>query len=321
MHAPIQISLPTSFMVGPVNTYLLKEPEPILIDCGLKWSASQHTLRDGLAEHGLALSDIRRVVITHAHVDHIGAAGWLAGESGAEIWVSELVQAWATDVRDRWAERTAFIRGVLDKTGMAKEEQRGVMRYFRSIPELWDGVPTEQVRTFAKDGELEMGGGAWQVLHLPGHAAHQTGFWNAEHGWLFSADCLLPRTPVPVIEVDSADPTRRSPGLPLHIQSLKRLADLPVTCVYPGHGDPFDNHRALIRGQIERIHQRKEQCFALIQNGHATLPALTESMYGHYPPAGRFTGMSTVIGYLDLLKIEDRVTEYEVDGVWHYATN
>jgi glyoxylase-like metal-dependent hydrolase (beta-lactamase superfamily II) len=319
MQPPIQIELPTPFMVGPVNTFLLKEPEPILIDCGLKVPICQEALVTGLAEHGLQLSDIRRIVITHAHVDHMGTAGWICEQGDAEIWVSDLVYAWAVDIKEKWEERVAFMSGIMAKTGLSAEDQANVLRYFRSVPALWDSVPAERVRTFALDGKLEMGGGSWEVLHLPGHATHQTGFWNAENGWLFSADCLLPRTPVPVIEFDIDDPTKRSLGLPLHLDSLARLAALPVNCVLPGHGEPFSNHHALITKQTARIHERKEQCYALVAAGVETLPLLTDKMYGHYPAAGRFTGLSTIIGYLDLLRAETRVRESEIDGIWHYT--
>lgn len=318
MQAPIHIELPTPFMVGPVNTFLLKEPEPILIDCGLNIAMTHDALTTGLAEHDLQLSDIKRIVITHAHVDHMGAANWICQHSDAEVWVSDLVYDWAADLKEKWEERVAFMEGIIAKTGLSAESQQGVLRYFRSVPELWDSVPVDRLRTFAIDDVLEMGGGHWEVLHLSGHATHQTGFWNAENGWLFSADCLLPRTPVPVIEFDQDDPTKRSLGLPLHIKSLEKLAELPVNCVYPGHGEPFGNHREVIFGQIGRIHKRKEQCYELVAAGLTTLPQLTDKMYGHYPPAGRFTGLSTIVGYLDLLRAENRVTESEIDGTWVY---
>ncbi len=318
MQAPIHIELPTPFMVGPVNTFLLKVPEPVLVDCGLNVPMTHEALTAGLAEHGLHVSDIKRVVITHAHVDHIGAANWICQQSDAEVWVSDLVYEWAVDIKEKWEERVEFMKQIVAKTGLSAEAQHNVLRYFRSVPDLWDSVPADRVRTFALDARLELGGSEWEVIHLPGHSTHQTGFWNAENGWLFSADCLLHRTPVPVIEFDPADPTKRSLGLPLHIESLQRLAELPVNCVYPGHGVPFCEHRAMIEGQIGRIHKRKEQCYDLIAAGIDTLPALTDKLYSHYPAAGRFTGLSTIVGYLDLLRAENRIIETEHDGVWHY---
>ncbi len=319
MRSPIHIELPTPFMVGPVNTFLLKQDEPVLIDCGLNLPMTHDALTAGLAQHDLQVSDIKHIVITHAHVDHMGAANWICERSDAEVWVSDLVYDWAIDITEMWEDRVGFMSEIVAKTGLSAEDQQNVLSYFRSVPELWDSVPSERLRKFSLDDVLEMGGGQWQVLHLPGHATHQTGFWNAENGWLFSADCLLPRTPVPVIEFDQDVPTQRSLGLPLHLKSLERLAALPVNCVFPGHGEPFGDHRGVIASQIGRIQRRKEQCFDHVAAGVDTLPALTDKMYGHYPSAGRFTGLSTIVGYLDLLRAENRVVENEVDGVWHYS--
>lgn len=319
MQRPIYIHLPTPFMVGSVNTFLLREPEPTLIDCGLNIPMAHEALEAGLARQGLKVSDIRRIVITHAHVDHMGAANWISERSDAEVWVSDLVHAWAVDLQEKWEERVTFMEGIVAKTGLPDEDQQSVLRYFNSVPELWGSVPKERLQTFALDDTLEMGGGKWDVLHLPGHATHQTGFWNAKNGWLFSADCLLHRTPVPVIEFDNDDPTKRSMGLPLHLKSLERLDDLPVNWVYPGHGKPFRHHQRVIGRQIDRIHRRKEQCYDLVASGIETLPTLTDKMYPNTPPNGRFTGLSTIVGYLDLLQLENRVAQSEIDAVWHYT--
>jgi glyoxylase-like metal-dependent hydrolase (beta-lactamase superfamily II) len=58
-----------------IGVYLLTGPEPALIDCGPASCAS--TLVEKLAACGLALQDLRHVVLTHIHPDHAGAAGLL----------------------------------------------------------------------------------------------------------------------------------------------------------------------------------------------------------------------------------------------------
>ena len=82
---PVRIELPTDFAIGPVNAYLFTEPEPILIDTGVKSEASWAALMAGLAAHGLWVTDLQRVMITHPHVDHCGQAARLAAESGALV--------------------------------------------------------------------------------------------------------------------------------------------------------------------------------------------------------------------------------------------
>ena len=66
----ISISLPTPFYIGAVNVYLIKEDPITLIDTGPKTKEAIDALRTGLRSAGLAVSDIRRIVLTHAHEDH-----------------------------------------------------------------------------------------------------------------------------------------------------------------------------------------------------------------------------------------------------------
>ena len=70
----IPISLPTPFYIGPVNVYLIAEDPLTLIDTGPKTKEASEALREGLRRERLRVSDIRRIVLTHAHEDHCGLA-------------------------------------------------------------------------------------------------------------------------------------------------------------------------------------------------------------------------------------------------------
>lgn len=316
--APIRIELPTPFAVGPVNCFLLLDPEPTLIDCGMKIEMNQTALKAGLAQHGLTIADLKRIVITHAHVDHMGMAAWLCEQSDAMVWVSDLVEPWARDIETMWNRRIRIYRPILNKIGLDETMQKGIVGYMRSVPNHWDSIPDERLMIFDHEGELEMGGMSWEVLHLPGHTIHQSGFYQREMGWLISADCLLHRTPVPILEHNPDNPTERNIGFPIHLQSLNRINRLDIQIAFPGHGKLIHDHRALIAKQFARIEQRKSECEMLIKAGNHTLPVITDVMYGHYPPSAKFTGLSTILGYTDLLIAEGKIEQVEKNGIWHY---
>ena len=318
MREPIRIEIPTPFPVGPVNCYLFLEPEPTLVDCPVKTPDAIAALEAELADWELAIGDLRHVYVTHAHVDHMGLVGTICERSEATIHVNPYCFGWATDLERESEKRADFIVEVARKGGLSAEAIRRLHRMFSSMTTMWDNVPTQRVRVFQPDEIVEIGGLPWEVLYLPGHAVMQTGFYQAEQKWLLSADCLLHLTPVPVIERDLNNPAQRIRGLPIHLDSLARLEALEIESAYPGHGKVITDHRQLIAKQIERIHFRKEQCFDLIKEGRQTLSQMTEIMYSHYPPEARFTGLSMILGYVDLLSAENRITCREVAGVWHY---
>lgn len=128
---------------------------------------------------------------------------------------------------------------------------------------------------------------------------------------------LLARTPTPVVE--APPPGRpRVPALSLYLDSLSRVEALEIATVYPGHGAPFSDHRALIHRQQARIQQRKGECLDHVIQGASTLAELMTRMY---PIAGNrvnLAGLWMLVGYLDLLAAEGRIAWDDGDPVWRY---
>jgi glyoxylase-like metal-dependent hydrolase (beta-lactamase superfamily II) len=276
-------------------------------------------LQAGLAKQNLSPADIRRLVITHPHVDHFGQAARIAALSGGQVWVAELGVAWLIEPKRLFGLRADYYREhFLHQAGLPNEMAELVLAYFAQVAENITAVPAAVVQTFKVGEWLELGGASWQVLHMPGHASHQTCFYQPESRQFLSADMLLARTPTPIVERPLPNQSRQ-PSLPLFMQSLIRCEALDIDTVYPGHGEPFGNPRQLIQKQRDRIHQRKAEAYSLIQQGHHTAYALMNQMYAHYPPAFRFAGLWMLIGYLDLLEAEGVVVVETIDGVWHFV--
>jgi glyoxylase-like metal-dependent hydrolase (beta-lactamase superfamily II) len=315
---PTRLELPTDFAVGSVNAYLFTEPEPILIDTGVKSDASWAALETELAEHGLTVADLVRVVITHPHVDHFGQAGRIAAQSKAEILVSELGRSWVVDFPSMWEKRIAFYRDSFMKPiGFSAETVDLILGYMSSMVTVCDPVPAERVTAFRLDDTLQLGGMAWQVLHTPGHASHQTCFYQPQVRQLLSADMLMAKAPTPIVERPTRG-TKRVPTLPQFLESLALVESLEVDMVLPGHGRPFGDHRQVISRQRLRIQTRKSECLQLIAGGRSTLAELVDKMYPHLPPQFRFAGLWMLVGYLDLLKATGSIEEWMENGVWHY---
>ena len=84
----IPLSVPTPFYVGDVNVYLIKEDPLTLIDVGPKTAETEKVLREKLRRSSVELTDILRIVLTHAHEDHCGLARQVRDEAkNAEIFV------------------------------------------------------------------------------------------------------------------------------------------------------------------------------------------------------------------------------------------
>lgn len=317
---PVRIALPTGLQVGDVNVYLFPEPEPVLVDTGIRSQESWEALQFGLAAHDLRVDDLSRVIITHAHVDHYGQAGTITAHSDAYVWIADVGAPWLLAPEARWQRRLDYYRAeFLPRVGLPAETAEMIVLGMQTVAAQSDPIPAERVHTFAADGTLQLGGMAWQVLHTPGHASMQTCFYQPETRQLLSADHLLSVTPTPVVEAPPKGTRERAPALPQFLHSLERVEVLDVDTVYPGHGRPFDNHREVIARQRERIRQRTAECLHWIEAGVHTPAELLDKMYAHRPAQLRFAGLWMLIGYLDLLVADGAVERHTEDGVWRYC--
>jgi len=320
---PIRIELPTGMSFGPVNAYLFTQPEPILIDTGLKTDQSQAALTAALARHGLTAADLRCIVITHPHVDHCGLALQLAQTSQAEIWIADLGRPWLLDLPGHLLRRLDYYRDCFfPRWDFPAETNRSILTTLRQIATVCEAVPASYIRTFSVGDTLKLSGLPWQVLHAPGHAYAQTCFYQADSGQLLAADMLLAKAPAPVLEQPSPFVPAGKPPLAQFLDSLAMVEALDITQVYPGHGEPFRDHRQVIRQQRIRIKQRLNQTTELIAAGHNTVAALMTQMYPTESAQFNLAGLWMLTAYLDFLETNGGISStVNTNGVCYYQTS
>lgn len=310
LNQPHRIELPTIYGMQTVNAYLFLKPEPVLIDCGEGGEQSWEALTSALSQYGLKAGDIAKVIITHAHVDHMGGLAEFCRNSDAEVWVSDLVYDWAVNVEEMRRQRVDVIdRAILDLHSDPQSQLRQMlMAVYKGFGNNWTSVPEGRVRRFGLNEDLNMGGRTWQTLYMPGHSSTQSCFFDQGSGELLSSDMLIRITPTPVIEANPTPPYQRIPSLPQMLDSYEKIRQLKIQTVYPGHYESFGAAHDLIDKQVSRIHVRKEQCLDLIRGGTGDFMTLLQQMYGK-----RMTlpAVPMLLGYLDLLMAEDKIYSTE----------
>jgi len=327
-HAPLlvlpdlyQLVLPTPFPVGPVNVYAARDTDGLtLVDCGPLTPKARVALDAGLAALGHSARDVRRILITHTHADHYGLAAQLAAESGAQVLSHPFNIPTLQDAADERECRLAFYRDLLRVAGVPEETVHTIDGLRRGIGVYAGAV---QVTGELNEGDtLTLAGRAWQVLHTPGHSAGLVCLYEPDNRILLANDHLLRDiSSNPLVEPPPPGAAQRLRSLVEYQRQLQRVADLPVSVAWPGHGQPIQAVRELVQQRLAFHADRAQRILRLLDDHAMTTYQGARLVFPQLDPLNFFLAISEVLGHLELLEADGRVSAEQRDSVivWRVA--
>lgn len=313
----IRLSIPTPFYVGDVNVYLVKEDPVTLIDVGPKTPEAAAALREKLGQHGVKFSDVRRIVLTHAHEDHCGLTKQIRDETkDAEV----LIHEWETGhLFGRLAHEEH--RQLMRRSGVPDSVFNEMQGLYQEISLLTDSLGETEYKPLVDDMELEFDGGALRVLHTPGHTPGSCSFAREADRTLICGDCVLKRiTPNPILSPDPVDPSKRFRSLAEYLVSLARLRSFKPTLAYGGHGEPVTDFEEIFHRYVRAIDERQKRVISLVPTDGITAYDLGKKLFPDSFDAGvhRFLAISEAIAHLDYAESEGKIGVEVSGGVEHY---
>lgn len=311
----ICLPIPTPFAVGRVNCYLVEDDPLTLVDAGPNSGTSLTTMEASLAEHGRKIEDLERIVLTHQHIDHIGLAQILADRSGAEIVALDALAPWLAAYGDNMEDDDRFAEAIMARHGIP-EDIRYALSAVSAQFRAW-GARAAVTRRVAAGDVLEFAGRAWRVHHRPGHSPSDTVFHDEATGELIGGDHLIGHissNPLIARPLDGSS-DQRPEALRIYLASLAATREMELERVWPGHGEPVTEHRALIDERV-RLHERRaEKLYRLVAEQPRTAYELAQAMWGNVAVTQAYLTLSEVLGHTDILVAEGRVREAGGDGV------
>ncbi len=180
------------------NTYFFEGPPRILIDPGHRGFLPR--VQGELEKLGYGLDQIDLVLGTHCHPDHIEAVSGF----------------------DR--RRTLF--------GLHRDEWK-LLAQFKNLSFMTGGLDLTSLEPeiFIKEGELQLNGEHWQLLHCPGHSPGSICIFDPQRRILVSGDVVFKDG---IGRVDLPGGNARALK-----KSISRLPSLEARFLLPGHGEPL----------------------------------------------------------------------------------
>ncbi|MDB5044480.1 MAG: fold metallo-hydrolase [Deinococcus sp.] len=219
------LPLSTTLGSGPTTLFVSLIVDDVqgatLVDTGVP--GMKDKIEAALGEIGLGLSDIKRIIITHHDLDHIGSLPDIVEATGAQVLTS--------------AGELPYVQGDLPGQKQPTPEMRAGMP--PQMLAVFDNPPKARVDQVLQDGErLDIAGGV-RVVYTPGHTVGHLSLFVEADGVVISGDAL-----------GSADGTLTLPwpqgtaDMPEAVRSIGKLAQLPTRAVLAYHGGLVNENAA-----------------------------------------------------------------------------
>ncbi|MCQ8895777.1 MBL fold metallo-hydrolase [Limnobacter humi] len=311
------LRLPLPFALDHINVWLIEEAHQYtLVDTGAGlpnvaalWEDIEQTL--------FAHKPLGRIIVTHAHPDHIGMAGPLARKHGVQVHMSSAEYFMA---RGLCANLPGFdahsLATFMASHGLAHEEKaeetqkaRGGL-FARLVPE-----PPLSFQRIQHGDELIIGNQTWRCMAGFGHSPEHISLVCESLGVMISGDMLLPTISTNV-SVYAIEPE----GNPLlaFLKSVQAMATLPDRLmVLPSHGVPFkgihDRCAQLLRHHDHRLNELLDALKAQPLSARQAISVLFKrEMDGHQMSFA----MGEAVAHLHYLWRKGLAQRTQQNGVW-----
>ncbi|MEG2975047.1 MAG: MBL fold metallo-hydrolase [Comamonas sp.] len=307
------LRMPMPMSLDHINVYLLRDGEGwAVVDTGLGIPTT-FELWEKIFTEKLVGQPLTRVICTHCHYDHAGAAHWLQERFGVpllmtygEFMMLRLLMGPPPDPLPQ-SHRDFYARaGVTDEE---LDHMVGAMRKDPFMPK-----PPSNYQRIRTGEVLQVGERQWRIVLGEGHSPEHACLYCEEDGILLAGDQVLPRITSNVM-ISPIEPE----GNPLKdwMASLQRLHSLPAdTLVLPSHQGVFYG----LHERLDQIREHHEQQFDFLKShlqqvGRASaaelVPVLFPKLRG---PVDRLMALGETMAHLNLLYLAGELSRQSREG-------
>ena len=303
-----------------VNSYLFHaDGQALLLDASWNLPEARAALDAALERAGLGLADLRYVLITHLHPDHIGLAAQLR-QAGARVGYHPAEML----LRSRFHHMNDFREHarMFDQLNGAPDDSSDTsFTIIGAVADTLSEVPRPDLPLLGEEC-VELGPFRIRPVWTPGHTLGHLCYYEESRDLLFTGDHVLPTiTPHVGLYVHVV-----SNPLPNYLDSLRLLEAYHPSLTMPAHGEPFENLHARLDELIEHHHERMEELYALVQDEPLTGWQVASAArwtrrkisLDEVAPRHRRLALAETLAHLELLRAENRLEKVFLPGAMCY---
>ena len=227
----VQLRLPLPFRLDHIHSYLIRDHDQwVIVDCGLNTSLTRRVWRGVFNELEIRPEQIGRIIVTHAHPDHLGLAGWLQNLTGATVLMSADEQAQMIAV---WRERQSMMAQMnawYIQHGLNSKWANDVVEETERTALRTEPLPTDEI-VVPYESTIAIGDRRFRTIRGPGHSNGQLMLHDVDDKLLLCGDHVLMKITPHIGYWPSVDVN----PLQQFLNSLKALQHLDVRLALPGH--------------------------------------------------------------------------------------
>lgn len=304
-----------------VSMYLLQVDESyVLIDAGLSFSDCKKLFFSGLKNLNISINDLKYLIITHEHPDHIGIAEAVKRKNpNIQVVTHEItnkLMRWMTDAKNleeaKKSAETSSLR--LMEYGVSEKQGKKVFQYMTSFRSFTQYHKPD--RFLQDNDELSINSNKLKIIWTPGHSIGHICVFDEQKKYLFSGDHILSRI-TPHIGAFLPNPiTDRGNDftniLDLYLKSLDRIDRLNSKIIFPAHQEIIYNpHERIL--DIKKHHEnRLIEIAKTIEKEPKTPFRISQLHFGeNLSEINTFLALSEVLSHLIYLEHQNKVKRIE----------
>ena len=300
----------------PTNVYLLVCKTPTIIDAGHPSKMSVLSLAKSLNDVGYKISQIKNVIFTHPHIDHMGGAVHFPERD-----------------KIRYISLEGAIKGPYDFDSYISKTREILISMQKKFPKAAQSEQNEDLDKFLDEYFLPTGkitmdktvvGGelmhiddfTLKVIHTPGHNPFHICLLDTDRKWLYSGDMIADKGPSFISGMGY--------NINKYLKSLSEVETIakeaPLKKILPGHGEIYCDPKEAIDFSRKMIEDIERNLIADLSEKPATVFDIARSMIKNIPKTPEILALSAAIvdTFIKLLIREKKVKSIRRNGLKYF---